>query len=247
VDNPLNRADPNGLNDQPPELPTPTPTYDQLQQEIRERQRLIDEEWQKKFGESYPYPACRVPLPGTAVVGEHSPVGEVRGALVHQRSIISPERSVTFLVVVAARAEPGQGVSTGDKQGGAAWLVPIRVMSSLTAMISTYDNGTVIDVWDSYDTTGVLAAASVFNFPPELRRSVAAMIPGVRWDSWPERDLEPLAPPGRRGEGRAIGMWFNAGTVPTGLLVNLWFHNLSGIIFTFGWPWLGVASYTVPI
>jgi RHS repeat-associated protein len=248
TNNPVNRIDPSGLNGlhPGPPTPTPTPTHYQIQREIEQRQRLIEAEWEKKFGE--PYPVCTVPLPWTVITGEYSPIGEVRGILLHQRSVISPERSVNFLVLVAARAEPGQGLSTGARQGGAVWLMPLRVMSSLTAMISTYDNGTVIDAWDTYDTRGLLAGQSALNFPPEVRRSVAAMIPGARWDSWPESDFEPIAPPGQKGQGRARGLWFGANRArPTGLLMNLWLHNVGGIIYTFGWPWWGVASYTVPI
>ncbi len=252
TNNPVNLVDPTGFNnEEPPDTPTPTPTLTPEQLE-----RELDRVWQEKFGEPYPRLDCTVPLrwwrSPDRVTGEYSPKNMyVQGAVVRQFSVVSPERGVRFMVLFVATAEYGQS-ATGvlDPERRQAVVVgPILpvVRLALTAKVTEYQYGTLVDVWHAYDTSGLIALQNIAAFPPKLARSVAVMIPGVEWDHWPETSFPEKPPPGQKGEDRALGVWVESQRGrPTGLLMYLGLEDLQAHVFSFGWPWFGVASYTVP-
>jgi len=260
---PVNLVDPSGLQCVGPGCPqrAPTPTMGPEPQQIAQptpppisptdiQQDTIDCEIRTRpsIRRSTPTPtpsATRIPETRVRALGDQ---GEV---LLHQRTVVSHERIMSFIVLFAARVDVG--TVQGREKGGQI-LLPVvgRVKSGLTAMVSTYNNGTYVDMFDTYDTNGLEPFDAILAFPSLLMRSVEVRAPAADSPHGPR--LFPEGIPARRtGEGHLDpGEWLDgAEGHPSKVVMSLWVQGLTerGIVVTWGdyRLGLGVTSYEVPI
>jgi RHS repeat-associated protein len=189
------------------------------------------------------------PTPTVARIPEQyiTAVGDEGQVLLHQRSVVSGDRVMTFILFLAARVD-----QSGDKEIGIVLPVMGKVKSSLTAMVSTYNNGTYVDIYGKYDTFGLMVFDSALAFPASLMRSVEVRAPAADSQRRP-REFPGGIPAGQTGEGHLDpGLRLDADEgVPSKVVMNLWVPGLGerGIIVTWGDYRLGggVTSYQVAI
>jgi RHS repeat-associated protein len=261
--NPANLVDPSGLQcvgESCPQ-PAPTPTMGPEPQQVPQptsppisptdiQQDTIDCEIRTRpsIRRSTPTPtpsATRIPETRVRAVGDR---GEV---LLHQRTVVSEERIMSFIVLFAAREDVG---SVQGREKGGQILLPVvgRVKSGLTAMVSTYNNGTYVDVFDRYDTNGLTPFDAILAFPSLLMRSVEVTASATDSRHGPYAFPEGI-PARQTGEGHLkSGAWFDSDEgYPSKVVMNLWVQGLTerGIVVTWGAYrlGLGVSSYEMPI
>jgi RHS repeat-associated protein len=232
LNSPVNYADPTGRQEAEP---TPTPTERERQmiqcvQDMQEPSRIAGP----------PLPAsCDIPV---APQQESLPVfsgGHPGIGLVFQRTIVSPERSVTFLSMYYEFV-PEIGFVPAVAAG--------EVRHGVELTVEVYLNGTYVDARDTYDLTSLGGLRYALDFPPTLARTVQVVSnrtlgrPLPFQDQWRVRErwgfgnpIEPVDAPeglpsqGMKGSGWAAGDWFTADDgLPSIAYINLIVPELAG-------------------
>jgi RHS repeat-associated protein len=226
TNNPISRVDPTGRQEIEP---TPEPT--------EREQEFFD--WLEEFNERSRNPGpqvCDIPVtPERQALTQISAVNPGIG-LVFQRTVVSPERPVSFWVLYAEFVE-GFGFVPAVAGG--------VVKSGVQLTVRVYLNGAHVDVYDTYDTTNLWPLEQALEFGPTVYRSVVLATdrgeiggpirftnvnrerPGFRIGPFTlgggTAEPEPLANarPGERGRGRAY-LWFTGDKgLPVAARINI--------------------------
>jgi RHS repeat-associated protein len=154
LDNPVNRADPTGRQET-----EPTPPRPETEEEFKEWLEDVNE---RPLWYFYAY-RCDVPTaPEQEPLPEMSAINPGVG-LVFQRTVVSPQHSVSFWVVYGELVE---GIGYVPAVAGGV------VKSGVELTVKVYLNGTFVDIYDTYDTTNLWPLAQALESGPTVYRSV---------------------------------------------------------------------------
>jgi RHS repeat-associated protein len=232
TNNPITRVDPAGRQEVQP-TPEPTDRQRQVMQCIQDMQQPS-----RLPGPLVPA-SCEIPV---APQQESLPVfsgGHPGIGLVFQRTIVSPERSVTFWAMYY-EFYPEVGFVPAVAGG--------EVRHGVELTVEVYLNGTYVDIRDSYNLEDLGGLQYALDFPPTLARTVQVATnrsvgrPLLLRDQYRLRERwgfgnpveavdprEGLPSQGMKGQSWPVGDWFTAGDGrPSSAYINLIIPELAG-------------------
>jgi RHS repeat-associated protein len=274
--NAVNLGDSSGLDNQPPEYATPTPTLKHLQGQI-------EEGWEEVFGEPYPsVPLLTAENSCTECVGRGSdPLGLQDLELPHRSRQGCAVRAIPCALLSQETAPTweirAQNPGTGLLFQGSAVYPPRKVWfrsqafggasldSGLEASVRIYMNGAHVEVLDTFDTADMASVGYLPEFPGMMYRYGRVTTTHGEGTNFYFRTVErhnafnvpveqgplDLIPPWQRGKGEAIA-WVprDEGLAVPAKIRLVWgittSRYVSGPVFDV-MPELGAESYDVSL